>query len=252
VKRGHLLVIDLHSHIVPAVDDGARNLAESAQIIDAVATDADSGSTIVLTPHFASSMHKRVVNARINAAFRVQDILEKQYQDRLNFLVAGELMLNTFSSRGVETLRYPGTGWILVEFSLGVSWIETLVKLKKLINKGYSPLLAHPERYKWCRRNSKKLIKLSEMGCGIIVSARSLLFKKYAVTARTILKQGLAHALCSDAHSPKDLVLNDKLRSKYLNFSDVPWELVTNELPNKILNDYKLPNLPLINRRKLK
>ncbi len=197
-------------------------------------------------------MHSRVVSARINASFRAQDIFEEQYQNKLNFLVAGELMLNTFSSRGVEAIRYPGTGWILVEFRLGVSWIETLIKLKRLIDKGYSPLLAHPERYKWCRRNNRKLIRLSEMGCGIVVSARSFHFKKYAVVARTILKQGLAHALCSDAHSPKDLVLNEKLRSKYCSFSDVPWNLVTYELPNRILNDMQLPKLPLICRKKSK
>ena len=77
-------------------------------------------------------MHKRVVRARINAAFRTQDIFEEQYQDRLNFLVAGELMLNTFSCKGVEAIRYPGTGWVLVEFRLGVSWIETIIKLKRL------------------------------------------------------------------------------------------------------------------------
>ena len=214
--------------------------------------DAEKGSTIVFTPHFATSIHERVAMARVNTAFRAQDIFEEHYQDKFEFLVAGELMLNTFSLKHLETVRYPGTGWVLVEFRLGVGWLETLIKLRRLIDKGYSPLVAHPERYKWCRRNSKKLIKLSEMGCGIAVSARSLCFKKYAITARTILKDGLAHVLCSDAHSPRDFVLNAKLRKKYQEFSDIPWELVTSELPAKVINDFKLPSLPLVSRRKLK
>ncbi len=181
-----------------------------------------------------------------------EDIVEEKYLGELSFITAGELMIRGSSLKYMEETRYPGTGWLLVEFSTSVTWIETLFQLKRLIDKGYSPLLAHPERYRWCRRKKSRLIKLSKMGCGTMVSARSLMFEKYAATARCLLREGLCHILCSDAHSAHDYILDSRLKDKVDKVSKVPWHIITNEMPERILNDMKLPILPLLNRRKSK
>lgn len=212
--------------------------------------ELEADSTVVFTPHYSCSMDRRVFDARQRRSNQFQDRMEEEYSPGLNFLTAGELMIRGSSLKYIEGTRYPGTGWVLVEFETGVSWIETLIQLVRLIKRGYSPLLAHPERYRWCRRKRDRLIKLSRMGCGSMVSARSLRFEKYAATARNLLGEGLSHVLCSDAHSPRDLILDGRLKGKLEEFSRVRWSVLTSEMPELILNDMKLPELPLLKRRK--
>ncbi len=202
-------------------------------------------STVVFTPHYSSFMSGRIVDGKRSASIRFQQQMEEKYLGQMSFLSAGELMIRGSSLKHMEQVRYPGTGWVLVEFDTGVSWIETLIQLKRLIKRSYLPLIAHPERYRWCRQNRNRLARLSRMGCGSVVSARSLRFKKYAATARNLLRDGFSHALCSDAHSPEDLILDTSLENKVKEFSGVPWHVLTGEMPEMILNDMRLPELPL-------
>lgn len=241
----HLSVIDLHSHIVPAVDDGARTDSDAEEMIGRMSDKLETNSTIVFTPHYSCTMHRKVAEIRRIKSFQFQDRMEKKYTPGLNFLSAGELLIRGTSFRYMEEIRYPGTAWVLVEFDTGISWLETLIQLRRIIHRGYSPLIAHPERYRWCRRKKERLIKLSGMGCGTMVSARSFRLKKYATTARHLLRDGLSHVLCSDAHSIRDLILDGTLKEKIEESSAVPWHILTNEMPNKILNNIKLPELPL-------
>ena len=210
-----------------------------------------SNSTIVFTPHYSSSMSGRIVYARSERANLFQDKIEEEFPEGLSFLTAGELMVRGHFLRHMEQVRYPGTGWVLIEFSTDVSWIETLIQIRRIISRGYNPLIAHPERYRWCRRKRSRLIKLSKMGCGALVSARSLSFEKYAATARNLLRDGLCHAICSDAHSPRDYILDGRLKKKLEHFSRIPWAVVTLTMPELILNDMKLPELPLYEQKKI-
>ncbi len=227
------------------MDDGARTFSEAKEIIDRMSQSLEAGSTVVFTPHYSCSMNRKIVSARQSRSLQFIDWIEKENHGQLNFLNAGELMLQGRALKYMEEVRYPGTGWVLVEFTTGVTWIETLLQLRRLIKKGYLPLLAHPERYRWCRRKPERLIKLSTIGCGTMVSARSFRFKKYAAAARNLLKKGLSHALCSDAHSPADMILDEELKNRVNKFSRVPWQILTGEMPEMILNDSRLPELPL-------
>ncbi|MCK5786802.1 MAG: hypothetical protein KAH54_09640 [Candidatus Sabulitectum sp.] len=232
------------------MDDGARTNFEAIEIITRMRERLEPGSTIVFTPHYSSSMSRRVADGRRRKSVQFLDRMEEEFSPDLSFLAAGELMIQRGSLKHMEEIRYPGTGWVLVEFDTGVSWIETLIQLKRIINKGYSPLIAHPERYRWCRRKNKKLITLSEMGCGTMVSARSFKLKRYAAAARNLLKDGLSHALCSDAHSIRDPILDGDLKKKLDESSSVPWQILTGDIPDMILNDLKLPELPLTGKRR--
>ncbi len=241
----------MHSHIVPGVDDGARTYSEATEMICRMRDKLEINSTIVFTPHYSSSMSERIVHARSEQANLFQDRIEEEFPEGLSFLTAGELMVQGHFLRHIEQVRYPGTGWVLVEFSTGVTWTETLIQVRRIISRGYNPLIAHPERYRWCRRKRSRLIKLSKIGCGVLVSARSFSFEKYAATARNLLRDGLCHAICSDAHSSSDYILDGRLKKKLEDFSRIPWAVVTRTMPELILNDMKLPELPLLEQKKV-
>lgn len=193
-------------------------------------------------------MHRTVLKSRGERAFQFACQQEKSFSDCLNFLTAGELLVTGASVRYMEETRYPGTGWVLVEFDERAIWYQIVFQIKRIINLGYSPLIAHPERYRWCRRRKERLIKLSKMGCGILVSARSLRYEKYSATACQLLREGLCHALASDVHSSNDYILNDDLRKIVEKSSVLPWQVLTREMPARILNDMKLPELPLLKK----
>ena len=239
----NLPVIDLHSHLVPGVDDGAQTHDESLTILRRMGREYGSGSTVVFTPHYSAFMPSRVAGGRQGNVNRFIEGVSGQFD--MEFLPAGELLVKGFSLENLEKVRYPGTGFVLVEFNSGVAWVETLLHLRRIIRKGYRPLIAHPERYYWCRNRGDRLVKLSRMGCGSIVSARSLRYPKYAGAARKLLSKGLAHAIASDVHSSSDRILSGELKSELGAFSCVPWDVLTYEIPSLILEDGSLPLLPL-------
>jgi len=218
-------------------------------MITIMSAGLETDSTVVFTPHYSCRMNSRVAMARWQKSIKFQDQVEEEFSGKLNFLTAGELMISGSSLKFMEQIRYPGTGWVLVEFSTSVSWLETLIQLRRIISRGYRPLVAHPERYGWCRRKRSRLITLSRMGCGSMVSARSFRFKKYASTARSLLRDGLSHALCSDAHSPRDHIIDAKIKKTIGEYSRVQWQVLTKEIPQMILNDERLPELPLPKER---
>lgn len=215
-------------------------------MLDSMNSVYESGSSVVVTPHYTTSMPGRVIEVRSR---RVAAFVES-VEDTVVFelIPAGELLISGLELAPLELVRYPGTGWVLVEFSTGISWLETLFHLKRILKRGYFPLVAHPERYRWCRGNPLRLVTLSAMGCGTLVSARSLRFEKYAATARRILAKGLAHGLCSDAHSPSDHILDRRLKARLEESTDIPWDLLTREIPRLVLDDKPLPPLPLVKR----
>lgn len=241
-----LPVIDLHSHAVPGVDDGARSFEEAGAILRGMDASYPENSTLVFTPHYSVAMPEKVAAGRSRRVSSFLESVSEQYN--LEFAAGGELLMRGPSLANMEHARYPGTGWVLVEFPLRISWIETILYLRRVIKKGYSPLIAHPERYAWCRRKPGRLILLSRMGCGSLVSARSLRSQKYASAARRLLADGLAHGLASDAHSPADYILDTRLRALIEDSSSIPWDLMTFKIPQMILEDEKLPELPLQRR----
>jgi tyrosine-protein phosphatase YwqE len=193
-------------------------------------------------------MPRTVVNSRKQKSFQFATKQESEFSGVLSYLTAGELLIEAPSIRYLEETRYPGTGWVLVEFAERTTWFHLLFQIKRILSSGYFPLIAHPERYRWCRSRKERLIKLSKMGCGVLVSARSLRLAKYSAAASQLLQEGLCHALASDVHSPRDFILDDQLKEIVEKTTILPWQLLTMEMPDRILNDMKLPELPLLKR----
>lgn len=245
-ERNNLPVIDLHTHLVPGVDDGVQTHGEAISILQRMEEAYGPGSGVVFTPHYKAFMPMRVAGGRDANVGRFMDGITGMF--RLELYAAGELLVHGIALENLEKVRFPGTGFVLVEFYDGVTWVETLLHLRRIMRKGYKPLIAHPERYGWCRKRGDRLVKLSRMGCGSIVSARSLRYPRFAGTARMLLAEGLAHAVASDVHSSSDWILSGKLKGMIQNMSVVDWEILTMEIPSLVLEDGLLPDLPLRGR----
>jgi protein-tyrosine phosphatase len=198
-------VIDLHTHVLPGIDDGARSLADSR----ALALDAAKAGVSVLaaTPHVrddypttADMMEEAV--AEVRADFVEQgipvEVLHGAEVD-LSILWAippDELRRLTIAQTGrYLLLEFPYRGW---PFALDSA-------VARLVELGVTPLLAHPERNPEVQDRPPRVGKLVEAGALVQVTAASLdgvRDRAAQAAALRLLDLGLVHVLASDSHGP--------------------------------------------------
>jgi len=195
-------MIDLHSHILPEQDDGARNLQDSLAMARMA---VDSGVTaMVATPHCVSDRSREVYGA--------WQLLREALEESgipLRLLLGMEIFgtpdtLRLLQEGKMFTLN--GSRYPLVEFSFCSDGSEESRILRSLCNAGYQPMVAHPERYRYIQENPRILNSWYRMGCLLQVNKGSLLGRfghTAQVTAVELVERGFAAVVASDAHSPR-------------------------------------------------
>lgn len=195
-------MVDLHSHILPELDDGSQSLWESLAMARLA---VESGVTaMVATPHCADDRAGEVHSAwlLLRDALREAEIPLTLYPGMEIFGTTKTLrLLQEGKLFTVNGTRYP-----LIEFSFRSGGEEETGILHHLIQAGYRPLVAHPERYEYLRRNPELVNLWKEMGCLFQVNRGSLL-GRFGSGARqmafALVERGFASAVASDAHSPR-------------------------------------------------
>lgn len=201
-------MLDLHTHVLPGIDDGPRNLEESILLLQAMA--ADGVHHVVATPHIYPGVYDNN-EASIRAAFdglrAAIDGLKlpitlswgaevRLCHEMLEWLDAGQLVSLGRQADG----RYT----VLVELPDGLVPVGTDTLLARLVERGVQPLLAHPERNRVLAEHPDRLKPLLEAGCKVQITAASLLgeFGSRAEHAsRHMVEQGWVSAVASDAHN---------------------------------------------------
>lgn len=157
------LYTDLHSHILPGIDDGAQDVEES---LDMIKSFVDQGFTkIITTPHVHSGRYKNTAESIRKANSELQEALKKE---KIKIVVeyAAEYYIDSFFLEELNNkniLNFSGN-YILIEFSFQMPPIG-LERLYKLITEaGFQPIIAHPDRYKYWQENVKAFTKLKEIG----------------------------------------------------------------------------------------
>ncbi len=203
-------LIDLHAHIVPAVDDGAKSFEESLQMLQMAA--ADGIETIVATPHVFSA-HNTIKD--IEAIFNQAQAFVEQLNRRpdplnLQVLQGAEVFFTSnvmeYLKEFGEPLALNGSCYFLLEFPFEFVFPGTRDFIFNVLAEGWIPIIVHPERNKVIQRNPVILYDLVKTGALIQVNAGSLkgLFGEDAmVTSFQLLHHNLVHVIASDAHSPK-------------------------------------------------
>ncbi len=243
-------LIDLHCHIVPGVDDGPATWEESTQLFSQMKEQMTRPAVLVATPHFRLSTSGRVFSSQSKRILEFLSFANRsRIEDEFSVLAAREVMLDRWkpSANALDVLCLPGTSWVLVEHSFNMPWIFALFRIRAVLRQGFRPLLAHPERYSWCRTRPERISRLSEMGAGIQVCAKSL--SGTGVTAETawrLIESGMVHVLSSDAHHPGDNLLSEELKHKVDRVAPGAYNLLTGKMPETVLNNCELPQLPLM------
>jgi protein-tyrosine phosphatase len=197
-------VIDLHSHILPAVDDGARDLAESIEIAHAAV--ADGIAVVAATPHVradfpttAEAMEQGV--AALREALAAAGVT-------LEVRTGGELALDRLDILPLDELRRFGLAgnpaYLLVEAPYYGWPLDLPPRVARLRSQGVTAVIAHPERNADVQADRELLRPLVDAGALVQVTAASLdgrLGRGTRNVARELIESGLVHLLASDAHS---------------------------------------------------
>lgn len=214
-------MIDIHSHILFNIDDGAETLEDSVRLCrDA----ADNGvKLITATPHFFDYSHIRsFVSERNHKISVLREILDEEGIP-ISVAAGSELFLNdkVFSAGDLDALTINGSRYMLCEFPLGPFDIDRApLWIDELISRGYTPIVAHPERYIEFHRNLYIIDELLDREVVFQVNIDSLTGKngeepqKMAVD---MVMRKIALLIGSDAHDTE--YRHTRLREK---FKDLP------------------------------
>lgn len=167
------LEVDMHSHLIPGIDDGSTDLMVSLGMIKQM---RELGiKKIITTPHI-SELYPNDHDSIFDGLIRVKQLLKYERVD-VDLTAAAEYMINDLFERAIlddaPLLTLPKRH-ILVEMP-HVSEPMNLHRVLTLLNaKGYTPIMAHPERYRYYNRNLFYFEKLKDYGCLFQVNALSL------------------------------------------------------------------------------
>ena len=193
---------DLHCHILPGVDDGARTMAESAQMLDAARSCGID--TIVCTPHCRGSYFDR---AAIQAAYR--ELQPHAAARGIALRLGYEVHWQKLAELGLEqagSLVFEGTNLLLLEFdprSLPGNWRGVV---QALAAQGLQVIVAHPERYAPVQKNPRLAAEMKELGCLLQLSGSFACGGRGSSKgcALELLRAGLVDYVASDAHCVAD------------------------------------------------
>lgn len=197
-------MIDLHSHILPGIDDGSKSLDMSLEM--ARIAVADGIHTMACTPHIYPGMFMNEAAGISQARDRLQAELDRA-GIALKLVVGADVHLVPGLLKEIREGRVPtlhGSRYLLLEPSHTVAPPHFEESVFNLVASGYTPVITHPERLTWVEDHYPVFARLIQQGAWMQVTAGALtgVFGQRArYWGEKFLAEGRTHILASDAHS---------------------------------------------------
>jgi tyrosine-protein phosphatase YwqE len=204
-----LLGADMHSHLLPAIDDGSPDLETSVKLINGL---RELGfKKLITTPHVMQGMYPNTRDNILERFNALKDHLGREKVD-IEIDVAAEYFLDDNLQRllaNKEPLLTIGNNLVLVEFSMASEPFDFKELLFEMQMQNYQPVIAHPERYIYHERNKEFFEDLKIAGYFFqlnIMSLAGAYGKSVNDLARYFLKHQYYELAGTDLHSPQQLV----------------------------------------------
>ncbi|MEC3908053.1 CpsB/CapC family capsule biosynthesis tyrosine phosphatase [Tamlana sp. 2201CG12-4] len=209
--------VDIHNHILPGIDDGAKNIEDSLNLIRKM---QELGiKQFIPTPHVMHDFYPNTDETIGNAYQNLLEALDSKTQSKITINPAAEYMLDIHFEKFLKTnyLFTLKAKHILVELSYFQPSINLEEIIFKIKTKGYIPILAHPERYSYYHNNLGYYEKLKQLGCYFQLNLLSL-SNHYGVsvnkTGNYLMENKLIDFVGTDIHHEKHI---EKLSNLKLN-----------------------------------
>jgi len=238
-------MIDLHCHILPELDDGAKNWDESVKMVEI----AKNGGInhIVATPHIYPEFYFPEIE-KVKEKF---EELKSKVKD-INLYLGCDLHLTPETIKYLKNgraLTINGGNYVLIEPPEFFNSQELEEMLFYLRGEGYVPIITHPERYEVFREKKELLLRLVEQGNFLQITSASITGYFGEVVqdfCRQLLKLKIVHLIASDGHSPRKRIpflkeAYDKIEMwESLDYVDFLKENARCILFNQELKEYKV------------
>jgi protein-tyrosine phosphatase len=192
-------MVDIHSHILPGLDDGSTSQEES---IAMVRMAVESGTTVIVaTPHASSRYRFDFDAVREKASELRANVPEMAIHTGCDFHLSFDNLENALKHPRRYTINQQQ--YLLVEFPDMVSFTTTPQIFGRLRSAGMIPIITHPERNAFLHGNVDEMARWVEEGAYVQVTAQSFLGlfgRRARDSAHKLMKQGLVHFVASDAH----------------------------------------------------
>ena len=240
-------MIDIHCHILPGIDDGARDITESAEMVNVARLNKIDA--IIATPHFTDfDKIEDFLFSRYEAVQSFEEMLES-FDNKPAVAYGAEVFLDNkvFTAGNLDELTLNGSRYMLCVYTLEPFVTEkAVIYAEEICARGYIPIIAHPERYISFAQNPTVVNRLWDMGCKFQVNASSLAgaggedMRRF--TEDLILK-GFADFIATDAHSHK--IRNNRILEKMEDFpesiSEDMLKYLLENAPLRVLKDEVFP-----------
>ena len=213
------LMVDVHSHLIPGIDDGVKTMEESLDII--VKMSAMGYQKVITTPHV---MHDFYPNTSDNILEQVQ-ILQRRVDAvgiDMEVEAAAEYYLDEHFVQMLDDklpLLTFGDNYLLFETSFLNEPAYLRESIFKIISNGMKPVLAHPERYVFLQNKPEKIDDLMERGVLLQLNTISLsgyYSKEAKKLAEALIDEKMVSFLGTDCHNAKHLkAMSETIDSKY-------------------------------------
>lgn len=225
------VVTDMHSHVLPGIDDGAQNVEESIFLIKKMM--ALGIKKIIATPHVMIDYYRNDTDSIGNALTTLKAALKEQNID-IDISAAAEHYFDETFEKRIEDRKVftMGDNYALFELSFVTQPSNLIPIIQKMKEAGYKPILAHPERYAYMDIEQMKTIR--SWGCDLQLNTIALsgYYGKHAKRiAEEMVDNQMVDFISSDMHHPRHAAaFESTLAMPYL---------------EKLLFDYPLKNVML-------
>ena len=211
------IVVDMHSHVLPGIDDGAQTPGESVVLVKKLMKLGIK--KIIATPHIMADYYKNTPETIGNALMILKAELKKEEIDIEIEAAAEHYFDETFEAR-VENRKVMtmGDNYVLFEFSFISQPPNVFPVLQKMKDMGYKPILAHPERYTYMDIEQLRIMR--DWGCSFQLNTISLAGyygKESKKIAENLIDNQMIDFISSDMHHLKHAqALQNALNTPYL------------------------------------
>lgn len=236
-------MIDIHSHIIPGIDDGSKNMEMTLEMLKNA--EREGTREIVATPHYlleygeAKIEEVKVLVKELNSIITKEGINIKVYSGQEVYFT--ENILKDYLDGNIGTLN--DSRYMLIEFNMNRFEENIFDIIYELQVRGITPIIAHPERYRSIIKNPVEINRFIDEGYLFQLDSGSLtgvFGKEVKKTAEVLLANGIYNFIGSDAHNIKNRNTGISEAIGLANDKKNGIEKVFEESSRKMLNNEKV------------
>ena len=196
-------MIDFHTHILPGVDDGAKSIEETIELLkEAQSVGVDK---VILTSHYIESYYESNVKERTNIINSAKKLLNDE-KINIDLIIGNEIYISENINELIinkKACSINNTRYVLFELPFDIKPINLYDVIYEMLQNKYIPVLAHPERYTFVQKNPNLVYDLIQTGVLMQSNYGSCIGqygKKAQITVKKLLENDMVHFLGTDVH----------------------------------------------------